>query len=99
MGLELGKPVLPLPAVRRWKLRDLPSSQSTPMCICPALRPRPGHAHQANKVIWCCPRCSDDEGPSDNHCFEAQSRSFCTRCLRFVPPLLTTTQDSLPAGG
>jgi hypothetical protein len=31
--------------------------------------------------------------------FEALSHGFCTRCLRFVPPLLTTTQDSLPAGG
>jgi len=31
--------------------------------------------------------------------FEAQWHGFCTRCLRFVPPLLTTTQDSLPAGG
>jgi hypothetical protein len=31
--------------------------------------------------------------------FEAQSHGFCTRYLRFVPPLLTATQDPLPAGG
>jgi hypothetical protein len=31
--------------------------------------------------------------------FEALSHGLCTRCLRFVPPLLTTTQDALPAGG
>lgn len=31
--------------------------------------------------------------------FGALSYGFCARCLRFVPPSLTTTQDSLPAGG
>ena len=30
--------------------------------------------------------------------FEAQWRGFGTRCLRFVPTLLSTTQDSLPGG-
>jgi len=30
--------------------------------------------------------------------FEAQSRGFGTCCLRFVPTLLSTTQDSLPGG-
>jgi hypothetical protein len=31
--------------------------------------------------------------------FETQSHGFCIRCLRFVPSLLATTQDSLPVGG
>jgi len=47
-------------------------------------------------AFWYCPRCHDDEGSSDMNSFEAQSRGFGTGCLRFVPPLLTTTQNSLP---
>lgn len=31
-----------------------------------------------------------------HHYFEAQSHGFGTGCLRFVPPLLATTQNSLP---
>jgi hypothetical protein len=44
----------------------------------------------------CCPRVSDREGSSDDHYFEAQSHGFGTGCLRFVPPSLATTQNSLP---
>jgi len=89
MGLGLGKPGLPLPATLRWKLRDLPSSQATPVCICPALRPRPGHDHQAITVTRCCPRCSDDEGPSNiivsrlNHAASALAvYASCRHCWR-----------------
>ena len=38
------------------------------------------------------------QGLWQSHIFVVQSHDLCTRCLRFVPPLLTTTQDSLPAG-
>lgn len=54
---------------------------------------------QAIQDMWCCPRYSDDEGSSNICRFEALSHGFGICCLRFVPPLLTTTQGSLPAGG
>ena len=43
-----------------------------------------------------CPRELHDEGSSDKYPFETQSHGFGIHCLRFVPPFLTTTQDSLP---
>jgi len=46
-----------------------------------------------------CPRNINNEGPHVSTYFVAQSHGFCTRCLRFAPPLLTTTQGSLPADG
>jgi hypothetical protein len=46
----------------------------------------------------CCPHGCDDEDSGHNTTFGVLSHGFCTRCLRFVPPSLTTTQDSLPAG-
>ena len=45
-----------------------------------------------------CPHGCDDEDSGHNTAFGVLSHGFCTRCLRFVPPSLTTTQDSLPAG-
>ena len=36
--------------------------------------------------------------PNNKPDFEARSHGFSTRCLRFMPPLPTTMQDSLPAG-
>ena len=92
-------PGSPLPVMLRWRLRDIPGFQRTPLCICPALKPRQSHTHQAIAVVRCCPRFIDNEGLHNKTCFVAQSHGFCTHCLRFVPPLLTTTQDSLPVGG
>ena len=42
------------------------------------------------------PPCDNGEGLRNLKYFGAQSHSFSTRCLRFVPSLLTTTQNSLP---
>ena len=42
------------------------------------------------------PPSDNGEGLSHLKSFEAQSHSFSTRCLRFVPPSLATTQNSLP---
>ncbi len=42
------------------------------------------------------PPPDNGEDLSDLKSFEAQSHSFSTHCLRFVPSLLTTTQNSLP---
>jgi len=47
----------------------------------------------------CCPRNLDNEGSSVSCLFEARSHGFGTRCLRFMPPSLTTMQGSLPVGG
>jgi hypothetical protein len=68
----------------------------TPWCLCRTLRPRPDLGTLPLAALRCCPRRSDYEGSSDNHYFEAQSHGFSTGCLRFVPPLLATTQNSLP---
>jgi hypothetical protein len=45
-----------------------------------------------------CPHGCDNGDSGHNTTFGVLSHGFCTRCLRFVPPSLTTTQDSLPAG-
>ena len=50
-------------------------------------------------ALRCCPRELHDEGSSDKYPFETQSHGFGIHYLRFVPPFLTTTQDSLPEGG
>ena len=47
-------------------------------------------------ALRCCPHQDDKEGLSDQITFGALSQSFSTRCLRFVPPLRATTQNSLP---
>ena len=47
--------------------------------------------------LGAAPPQDNGEGLSDDVAFEAQSHSFSTHCLRFVPSLLTTTQNSFPA--
>jgi hypothetical protein len=47
-------------------------------------------------ALWCCPRRQNNEGLDDSISFEAQSHGFDTGCLRFMPPSLATTQNSLP---
>ena len=66
-----------------------------------ALLSDPGRIAPTKPVQWVdvAPDSMTTKAPATWPYFEAQSHSFCTRCLRFVPPLLTTTQDSLPAGG
>ena len=56
---------------------------------------------------WClaftapryCPRHRDEEGLNNIAAFGALSPGLSTGCLRFVPPSLATTQNSLPGGG
>jgi len=45
------------------------------------------------------PLLGNVEGLSDPCDFGALLHGLSTGCLRFVPPLLTTTQNSLPGGG
>ena len=61
----------------------------------------PGRTGFTKPVRWVdiAPAAMTTKAPATWPYFEAESHGFCTRCLRFVPPLLTTTQDSLPAGG
>ena len=47
-------------------------------------------------VLVLPPKQGNAEGLSYIMTFGAQSQSLSTRCLRFVPPLLATTQNSLP---
>ena len=44
------------------------------------------------------PAFLNNEGPNNTPYFKALLNGFFTRCLRFMPPLPTTMQDSLPAG-
>jgi hypothetical protein len=55
-----------------------------------------GLPRQAFAACRCGPRPWENEGTGDEEIFEAQSHGFDARCLRFVPPSLTTTQNSLP---
>lgn len=77
-------------------LLDLPSSQGTPVCSCHVLRPRSGLGTWPGAALRCCPRHYDDEDPDVMISFVAQSHGFGTGCLRFVPSLLMTMQNSLP---
>ena len=45
------------------------------------------------------PRQQNEEGLDNHGAFGALSHGLSTGCLRFVPPLLTTTQNSLPGDG
>ena len=93
----------PVPLIFRfvtaWNLTALPSSQGIPIVHLPCSQTPPGPPRHGRLASWCYPRCSDDEGSRAYHSFEALSHGFCTRCLRFMPPLLTTMQDSLLDGG
>jgi hypothetical protein len=66
-----------------------------------ALLSDPGRIDPTKPIKWVdvAPDAMTTKAPATWPYVEAQSHGFCTRCLRFVPPLLTTTQDSLPAGG
>jgi len=44
------------------------------------------------------PAFLNNKGPNNTPYFKALLNGFFTRCLRFMPPLPTTMQDSLPAG-
>lgn len=44
------------------------------------------------------PAFLNNEAPNNTAAFKALLNGCFTRCLRFMPPLPTTIQDSLPAG-
>ena len=55
-----------------------------------------GPPRQAIAACWYGPRPWVNEDTGVAEILEAQSHGFDARCLRFVPPSLTTTQNSLP---
>jgi hypothetical protein len=73
-----------------------PKFPANPSCIRPALRPRLGLHARLLAAFRCCPRALRRQRPQKDITHAAQSHGFCTRCLRFVPPSRTTTQNSLP---
>ena len=91
----LFSPAHPLPVFIPRTFSVLPCSQGTPLCSCPALRPRPDLGASLHGALMLPPPL---EQRRLQRCvsFGAQSHGFGTGCLRFVPSLLTTTQDSLP---
>jgi len=85
-----------LPVFRPKDAFGSPKFPANPLCLCHALRPRPGlHARLLRRVGVALAR-QNVEGPRNYMSFEAQSHSSDTGCLRFVPPSRTTTQNSLP---
>ncbi len=77
-------------------LSALPSSQRTPMCLCRALGLRPSLGAWPSRRLGAAPRQQNEEGLDDLGAFGALSHGLGTGCLRFVPPSLATTQNSLP---
>ena len=75
----------PYPALLAWRRLDLPSSQGTPLCICPALRPRPVPDARSLRHPDAAPDMGKTEALGDQVHYGAQSHGVCTRCLRFVP--------------
>jgi hypothetical protein len=73
-----------------------PKFPANPSCLRPALRLRSGLHARLLAALWCCPRSARRRGPQLPITFEVPSHGFGTRCLRFVPPSRTTTQNSLP---
>jgi len=67
-----------------------------PNVLLPCSTTPAGPLRLASTALWYCPRLSNNEGSNDEVIFGALSHGFGTGCLRFVPPLLTTTQNSLP---
>ena len=76
----------------------------TPMCTCPALRPRWDRTRQARLLSTarrcCLPHIPHAVGSHDNRPFGALSHGLHTRCLRFavrVAPTPRKTRFRLPA--
>jgi len=76
-----------------------PRFPGNPLAHLPCSKTPDGFRCQTFSAPHCCPRNSNNEGSTDIQDFVAQSHGFCAHCLRFMPPLLTTMQNSFPTGG
>jgi hypothetical protein len=105
LSLVLGEPGEPIRHTHGGR-EALPASRGTPMSSLPCSSTPGGSIrqtiHLSGLLCWadrCCPRFLNDEGSTIVLAVEAHSHGFKARCLRFMPPSLTTMQDSLPAVG
>jgi len=70
-----------------WRTSGLPGSWGTPLCACPALRPRwDGSCQAVTACPYCLPPSKQRRLPRSGH-FGAQSHGLHTRCLRFAAPV------------
>lgn len=74
-----------------WRLRDLPSSQGTPVRICPALRPRPDPDAWPITTPGCCSRTVEDESSRQQLLF----RGSITQLLRRLSTLRAAVAQRL----
>ena len=89
MGVTLPRPG---PFLRRrpstaspgWRARDLPGSWGTPLCTCPALRPRRTPRPWPRRAVRCCLPLRKRRRLRNQFPFEAQSRGLHTPCVRFA---------------
>src|SRR6185503_15690725 len=96
--LGVGNPVHPIPGFRpqgRLRFSQVPRQ---PLCAFDVLSDS-GRAlmPSLHGILVLPPNATTRRASNSLKSFEALSHSFSTGCLRFVPPLLTTTQNSLPA--
>jgi hypothetical protein len=75
--------------VRARRRPGLAGSWGTPMCACPALRPRWDFSARPVRRISAAFRNLNNVGSHDKLAFEAQSHGLFTRCLRFVVSVTT----------
>ena len=66
-----------------WRRQDLPRSWGTPLCPCPALRPRQDRRVRPLRHAGAAPALTTTKAPAFAT-FEAQSHGFGTGCLRFA---------------
>jgi hypothetical protein len=69
-----------------------------PLRLCPAPSTPVEPPRQVLTAFRFCPRCFEHEDLDIHQFIGIHSHGFSTRCLRFVPPSRTTTQDSLQCG-
>ncbi len=92
-GVSISRPFLG----RTGRISQLPGKPSCPY----ALAKYPGRAVGTRPftVPPCCPRFLKRRGPRRCVTFGIDAQGLRARCLRFMPSLPMTMQDSLPAGG
>ena len=90
---------VPLPEIAPGDVQGLPSSWGALMCLCHVLRPRRDRTHQALAVCRRGPRGVHTEGSPRVVLSRLNSTALALAVYASQWPLLTPTQDSLPAAG
>ena len=90
----------PCSCIALWRLRDLPSSQGTPVRICPALRPRSDpDARPISRRPDAAPAQLKTKAHNEEFISGLNHTAFAPAVYASCRGCPTTTQDSLPAGG